>query len=415
MLRAQDSIPRFYYLANKLEVNPLQALVNEFSVSYEHCFPNNYAINFGAGFIYSNGPLEHHVSISGFDPDIYLYHGGVARLGFKYYFTLDKNINTYIETKLMYKYEYFENQYQYSNSNLSEFVNVSEISLIAGAELPAIDKFPIEIYAGIGFRDNHGVSITNNFNQSKVNNYSDRSTISENFPTIKLGLRVGIGFNKKCPALNPEDSPNRNYFYSDKISFNPIQTFINEYSISYEHRFSKKIGIEVMGGYIKGDKPGTDESFDNLLSPLTMYHGAVLRTGLKYYLSTHSKDNAYSGYYLECMFMFKRLGYTDLYVATDDDDDYNVQNATRYVGELAYILGKEIGYSHYFFNFYAGLGIRAIYETTTTTAFHSIGDPDQGIPEVPPGVQTSHEMIPMIKLGVKLGFAFNKRYFSAEK
>ncbi len=203
--------------------------------------------------------------------------------------------------------------------------------------------------------------------------------------------------------LKAQDSLHKNFYIRDKIRFNPLQAIVDELSVSYEHRFSEKIGIEVMGGSIYSTKPITND--------LDRNNGCVFRFGIKYYMPTNSNSEEA---YLEPILMYKYVHYSPQWVAVSyiwlDAPDGYVQSQELNVAEIAVNVGKEI----HLFNIitmdcYWGIGLRYRYGEEILYEFDPANDYKQIYPS--PIHVPVRELFPTIKLGIKIGLCANKKYY----
>ena len=210
--------------------------------------------------------------------------------------------------------------------------------------------------------------------------------------------------------IKAQDSLNQREYSANKIKINPINIFINEFAISYEHRFSDKWGLEIMGGRIYTNmgayNPGT------FFYILFMNQGVVSRIGLKYYLQGRDKN-----YYLQAMMMYKYTCYyrMDSYVGSiiTDPEWYNESNFVN-SAEVSIIYGHDKCGHESFADFYIGLGIRYVcgeditysHDYPAANIFHVVYSPEQH--------QYGHGFAPVLKLGIKTGFGFTRRKFRLE-
>ena len=205
-MHAQDSLKNTGYMSEKIKINPIQSLINELGLSYEHRFSQSMGIEINGGYIYSRSTK---VSTPTFLSSIFISNGFFTRLGVKYYYDKKKS-ECYFETLLIYKYSSYNHldfptaKYTSSNPefyNQTQYLNSAEIAMVLGWEYN-YDKSPLDVYIGVGLRNDFGEIIYFSHNLPAASLFSSpiipekHEPFDQIFPTIKLGLKIGIGFNK---------------------------------------------------------------------------------------------------------------------------------------------------------------------------------------------------------------------------
>ena len=199
-LKAQDSLKKKFYIAERIEINPIEALINQNAISIEHRFSYRYGIELMAGYlrsVYKNGS---HVPDQIF-PDFSIYKGNFGLAGFKIYFP-SKKVDAYLELRLKYEHTYYDNLYFYIGQLdykiKSEYLFSNEFAITAGWIFYKWGVIPIDLYIGVGLVKNIGKTIyLGNWDYNTIYPPYEKPDDLSGFNTsLKLGIKIGLGFRK---------------------------------------------------------------------------------------------------------------------------------------------------------------------------------------------------------------------------
>ncbi len=180
----------------------------------------------------------------------------------------------------------------------------------------------------------------------------------------QVSLAIALLAATSVPALadppKTADAPVRTM-----LKFNPLLLPSGEFNMSVEQSIMRNLSIEVAGGFIFTDyweevNNNSDFNFTNYTGPYINDHryetatGWTFRAGVKYYIKNLNNKGAAQGFYMEPLFMLKRVYYPD--VPPNNVTYFNDARKTVYGGQI--LFGFQAIAGKFVLDPYLGFGIR---------------------------------------------------------
>ncbi len=187
-----------------------------------------------------------------------------------------------------------------------------------------------------------------------------------------------------------------------------MKDMINQYDLGVEFGINKYIAIGISGGIIHTNPifSASPLSPSQAEWPGTVYQGSVGKFNLKIY-----PMGKLSGYW-NVQFIYKSMYYRnveffDMYQGEHDYATYT-RSEDAYVRGISVMHGHEYAFAKGFMylDFYYGLGFRQRERNITTLTCNR--EPS-GIPKPPLGKSTLSQSFPVLEVGLKMGFNFQKK------
>jgi hypothetical protein len=185
------------------------------------------------------------------------------------------------------------------------------------------------------------------------------------------------------------------------LKFNPILLPAGEFNMSVEQSIMRNLSIEVAGGFIFTDyweevNNNSDLSFNDYKGPWISDHryetatGWTFRGGVKYYIKNLNNKGAAQGFYMEPLFLLKRVYYPN----ESANNMYYFNDAVKTVVGGQILFGFQAISGKFVLDPYLGFGIRN--KNFSGTLYDD-------------GIVTNYSQnyfAPSFQMGLKLGVSF---------
>jgi hypothetical protein len=190
--------------------------------------------------------------------------------------------------------------------------------------------------------------------------------------------------------------------YRHTLKTNVLLYPLHEANLAYEYRFDKRFALEATLALVWGGFKDTQGFYGIGMAPA---QGQVIRINPKYYPPNWETKSQSA--YLSIMYQFKHLTFNN--VSEDaGESNYNpsgIFNQTRYVQGVSLIVGWDKSFGRLLVDEFVGIGFKFAKGTTTYTEYYPMSYSSE--PDVCPCQPFKFkENVPVINIGVKLGYQF---------